>query len=427
MLLSSLQWSFLQAKAVDPQLVEGRSIGRIVFEGLHRTQPFVVLRELLVSEGQPFVTVDLESSVQRLRNLRLFSRVQTNLSIEEDGALKIIFEFSEKWTTLPIFKIAQGGGTKYLVAGIYDINYAGSFLELGAQYESWNDQPGAVVWFRQPRFLGRRMRIGADLWSVKRPRDLYLPNGTKQGHYVLDQEKFNGFLEWELSQTLVFGFGVEADKDRYLSIETSELLDKKTTDKLINHDETSWVFVRAFLRLGRLNYNNFLIEGRQSEITVTQSVAALGSDESFYRLEWDNRVFWQLPWESNLGVRFRLGETNSTQLQYLYYIGGFESIRGYEDGQFRGNRFWQANVEYRLPSYKWPWLVLQHNVFLDIAQVTDFDDLLGDEADDINYSWGIGLRLISPKIYRFIGRFDFVVDGSKTIGNSFSFGVQQFF
>jgi len=122
-----------------------------------------------------------------------------------------------------------------------------------------------------------------------------------------------------------------------------------------------------------------------------------------------------------------LGSTNSKEIQNLYYIGGFENVRGYLDGQLRGQQFWQANAELRIPTFKWPWLVLQANLFVDMAQVDNSLDSAGVGRSDVFISSGFGVRLISPKIYRFIGRFDLALATSHPATSRFSFGVQQFF
>ncbi|HFE39323.1 MAG TPA: hypothetical protein ENK06_13065, partial [Gammaproteobacteria bacterium] len=186
------------------------------------------------------------------------------------------------------------------------------------------------------------------------------------------------------------------------------------------------IFNAVFVELGKLNYENYLIEGTFSKFSIKHSNRSFSSDITTTQLDWFNRIFWRLPYHANLGFRMNLGWTNTENIQYLYYIGGFQNIRGYFDGQFRSKTYWQMNAEYRIPSYRSHWLVLQHIFFIDVVGV-------GDKIADLKQnnqryaSAGIGLRIISPRIYSFNGRIDIAPFTSGKSPSQISFGAQQFF
>ena len=191
-----------------------KTVASIAIQGLQRTRKSVVVRELLIQEGEVLRQSELTESLQRLKNLRLFHEVNDTYYLDELGQVHIQLQISESFTTIPILKITKGGGTTYLVAGVYDVNIQGKYLEAGAQYESWNGEHGGVVWFRNPRFMNHRIRFGTDLWSVNRPRDLYEPDGTSQGDFVLYQRKLNVFLDKEWFSGFTLGAGLEFDDNR---------------------------------------------------------------------------------------------------------------------------------------------------------------------------------------------------------------------
>ncbi|NOZ54085.1 MAG: BamA/TamA family outer membrane protein [Gammaproteobacteria bacterium] len=433
-ILIMFAWPLLvsgQMLAVSADAAEGQLVGHIVIQGLERTNSVVVERELLISSGKPLELQALQESVQRLKNLRIFNVVNARLVRNPkaaDGEIIVIFELQEVWTTVPILKINQGGDTTYVVAGVFDINIGGNYVEAGAQYESWNGEPGGVIWFRDPYFMNSRFRLGGDIWAVKRPRDLYEADGSEQGRFVLYRRRANLFFDRELSNQLTLGLGLAFNKDSFLNSElTSGRLSDATVLQLQDKGASRSVLARAFFRVGRLDYDNYLLRGAVSELTLAQAVPALGSDDEFYRAEWDSQAFWRLSHEANLAARLRLGASNSDDLQHLFYVGGFEHVRGYLDGQLRGSRYWQANLEYRIAGFKRPWVVLQSTVFFDMAQVNSTTSDTGVGSGDTFYSTGVGFRIISPKIHRFIGRFDFALNTSHPATSRFSFGVQQFF
>lgn len=118
---------------LSPVEAEKKIISDIRINGLWRTRPSVVYRELLLKKGEPFTLFNLTESVQRLKNLRIFSIVTVALFSSAPGKVSVIMELEEKWTILPYARIGSGGGTTFFIAGIYDINIFGTYTELGVQ------------------------------------------------------------------------------------------------------------------------------------------------------------------------------------------------------------------------------------------------------------------------------------------------------
>ena len=200
---------YAQPIPTSPAQAQGRLIENIAILGLEKTQANVVRRELLIAEAQVFDRQALDDSIQQLKNLRLFSRVSSDLFMDDGNKIHVVLNLQEKWTTIPIVKYTQGGQSTYFVAGAYDINTQGTLIETGAQYESWNGEPGTVIWFRNPRIMDRKIRLGGDIWFVKRPRELYQQDGTNTGSYLLDRKVYNLFIDGEIAPKMTLGAGIE--------------------------------------------------------------------------------------------------------------------------------------------------------------------------------------------------------------------------
>jgi hypothetical protein len=112
---------------------EAQRVASIDIEGLKRTDAFVVYREIGFKQGDYITEEKLAWAVQELKNLRLFSEVNTQTSINQDDSINVTFKLREKWTTIPVFTYIQGGESQYFVTGLYDINTFGRYLETGAQ------------------------------------------------------------------------------------------------------------------------------------------------------------------------------------------------------------------------------------------------------------------------------------------------------
>ena len=401
-------------------------VDEIKIVGLKKTKESVVLRELLFKQGDELTTAELLESIQRLKNLRIFSKVLPFIKLKKNNHVELTIEIEEKWTTIPFFNISSGGDTFYAYAGAYDINTFGRYIETGAQYDNWNGKHGGVVWFRNPRFLNKHILAGADLWSTTRPRTLLTPAGEEQGQYILDQKILNLLFENEIESWFSIGLTLQFRKTKIINTTTTDLIDSYTLSLIQKRNRTNEIGATFSAALGKLNYDNYLVKGKQSALYYKYAGEKTGSEEDIQKIVWENSAYWRLPYTANLGLRFNMAAIKTENIQNFFYVGGFEHIRGYFDGQFRNKAYWLANVEYRIPSFKNNWLVLQHIFFVDAANASNkLEDL-----QDINrtvYSGGTGIRIISPKIYSFNGRLDIALFSSQKTQSFISFGAQQFF
>lgn len=412
-----------------PDQAKGRSVGKIRIEGLKRTHPRVVLRELLIEPGRPLDTEALETGTQRLRNLRIFSAANSFVIEGEEGKVDVLIYVTEKWTIIPVVRGGSGGGTDYFVLGAYDVNLFGKYLEFGAQYMNYGGTPSGVVWFRDPRFLDRRLKIGLDIWSLRRGYTIYEnsgPEATANAGYVLDRFRLNLFAENEITDDLSLGTGFEVNIDRFsddlLSAEYRELNFRNGFQLPL---PARTVLGKLNAGFGRLNYNDYLVRGHTTALSYERTLQFAGSETEFNRLTLEHRHYW-LPTDStlNIGLRARLGYTDSRDAQHVFSIGGLESARGYLDGQFRGNSYGLGNLELRYSSIRGEWFVLQHVVFLDAGTFLD-SAVAGNRR--LFSSVGTGVRLICPRIYRLNLRFDYAAAIGEFRGSGMVFGFQQFF
>ena len=401
-------------------------VDEIEILGLWRTKPSVVRQELLFRENDTLTTKDLYTSIQRLKNLQIFSKVIPLLTLKPNNRVKLTLQLQEKWTTIPYANLSAGGGTTYAFAGIYDINTFGRYIETGIQYDNWNGRHGGWLWMRNPRFLNQRLLFGFDLMKTKRARQLYTNEAISQGSYVLNTNRLKLIIKKEITPYFQIGAENEINNSNIALHKTNSITDPQTKTLLTGSEPHTAIFNTLFIELGKLNYDNYLVQGKFSKLAIKLSNQSLGSDISSTQIDWFNRIFWRLPYHANLGLRFNFGWTNTNDIQYLYYIGGFKNIRGYFDGQFRSKTYWQVNAEYRIPSYRSNWLVLQHIFFIDaVGTGNELNDL---KRNGLQYSsTGFGLRIISPRIYSFNGRIDIAPFTSGNSPSQISFGAQQFF
>ncbi len=100
--------------------------------------------------------------------------------------------------------------------------------------------------------------------------------------------------------------------------------------------------------------------------------------------------------EHTLAFRF-LGGTSSGDipLSDQFYLGGNDTLRGYEQGEFSGNRVCLFQAEYRFPILKSK--VIQGAFFFDAGNASRGDSVEG-LFNNIKSDEGIGVRISVPLI-----------------------------
>lgn len=425
-------------------------IEAIVVEGLGRTRRKVVTRELLFEEGG-YASIDqIEESMTRLRNLGLFREVSWELVSQKvagpDGipaetnparpSRVLRIRVDERWTMLPSFLLLRGGGLTRGAVGVSDINLFGRYIELGFQYdrlaldEAFLQRGGAansfVAWVRNPRFLDTFTMVGLDAWSTVRLRSIYEDEtGEREGGFTINRKMLVLRSRRELLWWLRVGLNVELVRDEF----SFDYLPEETRDiQLANFGGPppggDTLGLRASVRYGRVNRDDFYYDGWSLTQYIGHADQIWGSDFRFSQFE--NILLWykRIPWRGNLAARLRAGTTNAEQIQWLYYLGGLNRVRGYPDSRFRGQSYWSLNAEYRVAPLANRWVTIQTLGFLDAGATTDE---VFDFADLDAASLGLGVRLISPKIYGLVMRADYAWPLVNGTGGALSFGAQQFF
>ncbi len=117
----------------------------------------------------------------------------------------------------------------------------------------------------------------------------------------------------------------------------------------------------------------------------------LSGDFRFTRVLGEARYYIPLRGESALALRGVAGVgSDGTPLSELFWIGGYDLLRGYEQDEFRGNRMVAGSVEYQFPVME----AVQGAVFVDAGAVWNSSAELA--SVPVRFGAGAGLRFASP-------------------------------
>ena len=396
---------------------------KILVKGNSKAKTRVILQELNFPKSMRVNQKRIDIGISNLRNTNLFATVESELSPDKKTLTVMV---AERWTTIPILKVASGGNISEITAGIFDPNLFGEFLEAGAQYQRIGDANSGVVWFKNPRLFGKRQGIDIQLWKTNRLRTKYdqaseapvITNGFLQKRdriYLGFDKEFNPYSRGTLSY--------EYHRDDF----TSDFVSDEVRAILATQglpSETEVHFAGLSYEWGRLDTDEFLVDGTLLRSNLRVGFSPRENLDNFWNLDLNFQYFKTFMGRWTFAQRLLAGYTSTEAIQYLYYLGGLDRIRGIADNRFSGSCFWLSNSELRIPLFEHPWVVLQAIGFLDLATTgVSFSELTTFGAA----STGGGIRLFLPKLYRFVIRLDYAVPLVKQDDFSLSFGIQQFF
>ncbi|MCS6923520.1 MAG: BamA/TamA family outer membrane protein [Fimbriimonadales bacterium] len=135
-------------------------------------------------------------------------------------------------------------------------------------------------------------------------------------------------------------------------------------------------------------------EGRFPRAGLYASVLAertLSGDFRFTRLIGEARYYIPLQREQTLALRGMAGVgSDGVPLSELFWIGGYDLLRGYAQDEFRGNRVVVGSAEYQFPVME----AVQAAVFVDAGAAWSSGTSL--ESVPVRVGIGAGLRFASP-------------------------------
>lgn len=368
--------------------------------GLQRTLPQTVLREFPSNASND--SLAFETGLQRLRNTTLFAKVQGQWSPDsQDVAI------AEKWTTIPILKLRSGGGVTAFTVGLFDPNILGRYLEAGAQYENHEGTHSGVVWFRDPRFLGTRTLLGGDAWLTHRLREDFAGEHSR-GWHGERRVRLHLFAEPEVREGVVPHAGLEWLDDT-LAPDLLQLPEELAATRRPGLSSRSLV-ANLGLRLGRINTDLEMQEGWTLEPRADLSLTG----PSFHRESIEARGFLRPASRLNFGARAFWGTGSQRAEFHDWRIGGLEQVRGLPDNFLVGDQAWYTNIEARASVWRGDFVRLQTVAFADAGGVPGVDR---------RESFGAGVRILSPKLYRLVVRLDW----AHGFDGGLSGGLQQFF
>lgn len=385
----------------------GSTIRSFSFEGNRRTKESTILKLARIEQGDTISDSLLTLAEERLMKSDLF--VSATVTPSDSGDLSI--SVSEKWTIIPyingLFSQNRDANNRRisLRAGIYDINFIGRNIILGGEYLYLDGTHNGMFFTGKDNIGSKRIKLRGNFKFSKGINSWFDDQGALEARFIVDRKI--GSVSGEiplLNENLYFGTSLSMYHDTLMeslnSIDSRELNDSSGYSFSGDNSGVAW---GISARYSGFKYHRFTYDGWGAKASMSHSFQNNFQDYNTFSVgaQWYKR----LPLESNLCMNFRGAVTDAHGDMSYIYVGGTNSVRGFSDGEFKGRAYLNGNFEYRLPSLNTKWIVIQHIFFTDLALVTDRATAL-DETTYLQGA-GVGIRILSPKIYSFMFRFDY--------------------
>ncbi len=380
-------------------------VGEIKFTGLKKTKPGVVLRELPIQTGEIFDQRKIDQSLRRLRNLGYFYEVNP-LALEE-GQTPDTIVFHARMTEARTGRFS--GIIGYAPPASEDDNAPRLTGTIQASEDNLlgTGRRANFFWksgllkslrfgYQEPWAFGKPVNIGVAYAQLKQRNQFTDATSEEQsGSLTIGtrlRDNFDGALEMSYKRIdyAAVGFSLPMPTDPIdLPSRSNQSSSQFPQDGGVNVQEQNGVKYGVTLSLMRDSRNYFLnpTRGRRDSIAFEFSrgdfrLRKLWVDLRQYFPTWRKQVI-------ALGLHAATAWGSNIPPTELFYLGGANTLRGYDEDWFSGPRRVYANFEYRFIVGR----ASRIFAFVDLGSVTRADQ--PSTFDPLRVGYGFGMRLES--------------------------------
>ena len=362
----------------------------IVVKGNIKTKAHVITREMRTKKGQPFNSKDARRSMQKLYNLGYFEDVNLKLQPgkQPGGTILEISVVEQKTGT---FSIGGGYSASDGLIGIINVgdkNFRGVGDAVNVHWEIGGKASSSgnySVGYQKPWLDSKQTSLGLTVYNMVAQYNDYDVNGDNTSTY---NRRYRGF-------------------DVTLGRPANEYLSHFVTFKNRWDEYVEWVsgqtysdaYIKDNYGLTRSIILSRVFDSRDSNTnpstgtrySLSGEFAGLGGDFNFNKYTAELRHYWKVGKSQVVAARGMMGY-GSGHIPYMqqFTAGGIDTLRGYRDDQFRGNRLFTTTFEYRFPVAK----RVQAAFFADFGNAWQSDNF--DLIKDIKTGYGFGVSVVTP-------------------------------
>ena len=420
-------------------IVEG-IVEDIVPAGNKKTRDKVITREFVQKKGKPFNKFLVRRSVERVYNLGFFDDVNVRMLPGDQDPNNVIIEIDVLEHKTGTITLGAGYSKSDGLMGIIEFgedNFRGTgdkfkvHWEIGGKKKYKNYQ----ISYLKPWIDSKGTSLGFSFFNREDEYTDYNEDGNEVAEYNKKSRGFNISFGRQTGEYTRDYLTLESRKDSYKwdDGDSSGFRYDKNAGSGTNWNNGSYNFAndkyvdKNFGRINSITWQKVYdsrdniyepTRGRRISYTAQWAGHGLGGDFDFYKFTAEARMYKKLGAKNVLAFRARGGFIQGdAPYSQLFTLGGADSLRGYEDDQFRGKYMYNATLEFRFPIVK----KVSGVLFTDIGDAWDAPNVTWyNSKKTFNYGVGAGVRITTP-----IGpvKLDYGVGKHKNKFH-FSFGTQ---
>ena len=386
-------------------------------KGNTKTKDYVITREMKLKKGQPFNSKDARRSMQRIYNLGYFEDVNIKLNPgQAPNAVDVEITVVEMNTGTFGIGAGYSDADGFLgMISVGDKNFRGTGDKINVRWEFGGDEDNNKNYefsYQRPWLDSKETGLGFSVYDMTNEYADYDHDGDEIARYDkqrrgqeltfsrrTNNEYVMNYLTLKNREDIYKGEadgyeddyqyfeGDDPDNTGQTAEEKAALADERQKE---NFGKTQSIgFTRTFDSRDNVNDPH---EGKRNSYSIEW--AGLGGDFDFTKYSADFRYYYRMgASEDVLAVQFGAGYADGTMpLSQRFAVGGSDSLRGYEDDQFKGNSMLKGTIEYRVPLMK----KVQGVLFTDAGYAWDKKNEDDFDLGLMKYSYGVGLRVNSP-------------------------------
>lgn len=420
------------------RVVEG-VVEDIIPAGNKKTRDKVITREFVQKKGKPFNKFLVRRSVERVYNLGFFDDVNVRMLPGNENPNNVIIEVDVLEHKTGTITLGAGYSKSDGLVGIVEFgeeNFRGTGDKIKVHWEigGKDNYKNYQVSYLKPWIDSKGTSLGFTYFNREDEYTDYNENGSEVAQYNKKSRGFNISFGRQTGEYTRDYLTLESRKDEYKWDNDDSSGYKYDENKGAGKNwKNDYNFANENYvenNFGRINSATWQkvydsrdniyepTRGRRISYTAQWAGHGLGGDFDFYKFTAETRMYKKVGAKNVLAFRARAGFIQGdAPYSQLFTLGGADSLRGYEDDQFRGKKMYNATLEFRFPLVKKVTGVL----FADIGDAWDAPNVTWyDSKKSFNYGIGAGVRVTTP-----IGpvKLDYGV-GKDENKFHFSFGTQ---
>ncbi len=363
-------------------------IDKILITGNTKTKDYVITRALGIEPGDVYSQKKIEEIPARLNRLRFFERVEKPtfyFDSKNEGILSITVK--EKQTN------NFDGIVGYVPSNnANETGYFTGYVNIGLRNLFGTARSAAVLWQQENQTSQTLELHYLEPWLFGYPFNLQLGLYQRKQDSTYVQKSFDATLEFlatdEISASFLLSSQSTIPTAREIPTFTVFSSSSIVTGVNLKIDTRDDIYspTKGLLFISNFKSSLKKIDGPQQYITPDTKTRV-----NFQRIELDFDIFHEIFKKHvvALGLHARELKGNDFEVSDLYLLGGANTLRGYKEKQFQGNRIFWSNLEYRYLIESRSFVFL----FFDTGYYLRNEDVLRNILKTSGFKIGYGLGL----------------------------------